>query len=111
MLYDRTSGNVPGSEGWIPVIQGSTTETYLGGSQLTELNTTANRGDQSGYFSEDPFIGALSHPLMPTLDRSVGFTIRFDLQVVAEGHNLRDDNGDGEFDRAGFSVIKTGRRL
>jgi len=104
LLYDPTLGDVPGSQSWLTITDGSTQETYSNG--LTSLDTTVNRADQSGYFSEDPWLGAIfAHGGMPTLDRSTGFTIQFELQVVDEGHNLRDDNGDGLFDRAGFSVI------
>jgi hypothetical protein len=111
VLYDAAAGSLPGAQGWNPVMGASSTQTYLPGLQLTELDTTTDRTDQSGYFSEEPFVGAFEHPNMVTLDRASGFTIRFDLQVLAENHNTRDDNVDGLDDRAGFSVITISQDL
>jgi hypothetical protein len=78
---------------------------------LLNLNTTGNRSIASGYFSEDPFDGAPQHPQMPVLDRLSGYTISFQLQMISEGHNTRDDNGDNKDDRAGFSVIAISQDL
>ncbi|MCA9102014.1 MAG: PEP-CTERM sorting domain-containing protein [Planctomycetales bacterium] len=103
-LYDASLGTLPGSQHWLAVVDSDTVESYTG--MYASLDTTAVRADQSGYFSEDPFTGTIvSHPDMPTLDRASGYTIGFAVQVLAEAHNARDDNGDGRDDRAGFSVI------
>jgi hypothetical protein len=103
-LYDSAPGTLPGAQGWLTVADSATVELHTG--QYASLDTTAARADQSGYFSEDPFTGTfVSHPDMPVLDHSTGYTIGFELRVVAESHNTRDDNGDGRDDRAGFSLI------
>lgn len=102
-LYDPSAGTLPGNQGWLPFVITPSTQTNNG--TTLNLNTTANRGSQSGYFSESPTDGSLQHPLMPVLDRSTGYIVKWQLQVLSEGHNTRDDNGDGLDDRAGFSVI------
>ena len=101
-LYDPALGTLPAAQGWNTLAIGSFTQTA---GSLLAFDTTAARTTSAGYFSETPFNGAGEHPLLPTLDRDLGFTLSFDLQVVFEAHNARDDNDDGKEDRAGFSVI------
>ena len=103
VLYDPALGTIPSQQGWLSFLDNSTVEQFDG--HYISLDTTADRTDQSGYFSEDPPFGIIGHPQFPVLDRNAGFTIRFELQVISESHNLRDHNGDGRLDRAGFSVI------
>ncbi len=109
VLYDASMGTTPGSQGWIGIITGSSTESNSSG--LLEFDTSTDKADSSGYFSESPFNGGSQHPGMPVLDAAAGFTIRFDLQVISESHNVRDDNGDGLDDRAGFSLIAISENL
>ena len=109
VLYDSSLDTTPGSQGWIAVIDSNSSESASGGA-LT-LDTSANQDDQSGYFSESPFDGDFQHPNMPELDLSAGFTIRFDVQIISETHASRDDNNDGKFDRAGFSLITISENL
>ena len=109
-LYDAALGTLPAEQQWLTVLDASTVESHDG--MLASLDTTAVRGDQSGYFSEDPFTGTfVSHPDMPVLDRAAGYTVDFEVQIIAEAHNVRDDNGDGLDDRAGFSVIAISQDL
>ena len=103
LLYDASLGTFPGTQGWIGVIDTSTIQTHNGSA--TRLDSTTDRADQSGFFSEDPAFGLFQHPALPVMDRSAGYTIRFNLQVLSEGHDIRDDNGDLLNDRAGFSMI------
>lgn len=109
VLYDPGLGTLPASQGWKyvpnpnngPVVQALTPTAVV-------LDTQADRLDRAGYFSRLPTVPPFvfpQHPGIPVLDRSVGFTLTFDAVVVSEGHNARDDNGDGMDDRAGFSVI------
>lgn len=109
VLYDPNLGTLPDQQGWLSVVDTSSTQSLTGG--LVNLNTTADRDDQSGYFSEDPFNGTVTHPNMPVLDRAAGYTVSFQVQVLSEGHNNRDDNNDGMLDRAGFSVIAISQDL
>ena len=102
-LYDVTAGTLPGDQGWLAVVPTPSNEQHNG--TWLNLDTTADRSSQAGYFSESPFNGGSQHPDMPVLDPTAGFHIDFQLQVLAEGHNNRDDNGDGLDDRAGFSLI------
>lgn len=102
-LYDPGLGTLPGDQGWFSVVVPPASESLNDG--LLNLDTTADRSNQAGYFSEFPLDGSLQHPMMPTLDRQQGYRFSFGLQVVEENHDARDDNGDGLDDRAGFSVI------
>lgn len=108
VLFDGSSGTRPDQQGFAygdnPLFTSSATQTAHAG--YTTLDTTAVRSEQAGYFSEDPIFGIVSHPSMPTLDRTAGYTIRMDLKINDEIHDLtRDDNSDGLLDRAGFSII------
>ena len=102
-LYDVTAGTLPSDQGWLSVVPAPSSEQHNG--SWLNLNTTADRASQAGYFSESPFNGSAQHPDIPTLDRLAGFHVDFQLQVLSEAHNPRDDNGDGLDDRAGFSLI------
>jgi len=114
VLYDPTAGNRLDQQGFMylngpPLQPVDTALGYSGG--LTTLDTTADIGEASGFFTHDPLSGVQVHPSAPTLDRSAGFLLRFDLQLFDEVHNARDDNNDGLFDRAGFSVIAVAQDL
>ncbi len=111
-LYDASLGDTPSDQGFWYLrneLTPSATMSYVGG--LTELNTTPDRSESAGFFTHNPFNGSPIHPAAPLLDRTVGYTVTFDLQMFAEGHNDRDDNSDGKQDRAGFSVIAIGNDL
>lgn len=108
-LYDASVGTLPGAQGWqfqADPNNGPVTQQVAGG--LLSLTTSLDRADRAGYPSRLPSVPPFvfpNHPLIGTLDRQAGFTVRLDLRVVDEGHNARDDNGDGAFDRAGFSLL------
>lgn len=103
VLFDPALGTLPAAQGWLyltrPFIGASATQTLAPPTHV-RLDTTpdAGFGDQAGYFGAP-------HPLAMLLDRNTGFTLRFALRVADEQHAIRDDNGDGLLDRAGFSVI------
>ena len=109
VLYDASAGGgtqTPDQQGFLYLtseLVPDATKSASGG--LTDLDTTPDRSESAGWFTHNPFTGAQIHPGMPPLDRAVGYTVTFDLQMVSEGHDARDDNGDGKYDRAGFSVI------
>lgn len=99
MLYDGSSGVLPDhtSWGWSYVATGGTAS--MGGG-MANLDTTANDLFAAGWGRTAPF----------SLNASTGFTVRFDVQIVAETHSASsaDKNGDGLADRAGFSIIVLG---
>jgi len=109
VLFDPGLGTVPANQGWKYVPNpnnGPVVQTLLPGAVI--LDSSGDRLDRAGYFSRLPTVPPITfpqHPGIPTLDRTIGFTITFDAAVVSEGHNDRDDNADGLDDRAGFSVI------
>ena len=107
LLYDGSLGTSPGSQGWYfigsPLFSHNATSSLSGNSSQI-VDSTTTRSDQAGHFSRLPGFG-LGHPGVGTLDRQAGFRLSFDLKILEEGHNPRDDNGDGREDRAGFSFV------
>jgi hypothetical protein len=107
VLYDASLGTLPSAQGWDYQANpnaGPVTQSVAGG--VLTLNSLASRGDRAGYNSRTPLIDPSPHPGVPTLDRTTGYTLSFDVRIVQEGNNPGNDaNGDGIGDRAGFSVI------
>jgi predicted extracellular nuclease len=66
----------------------------------SSLNTTANSTTQAGFLRNDR-----------VLDRSLGYTLSFTTQILAESHANTDRNADGLDDRAGFSATVIGNDL
>lgn len=98
-LYDGSLNTAPGSQGWVSNIPGGATQTVSGGA--TTLDSTSSNGLQAGYAR----LG------VPFGNRVAGYTLRFDVRVLAEDHTTSgtaDNNGDGIGDRAGFSIIALG---
>jgi len=112
-LYDASAGGgtqTPDQQGFLYLVSDlvnplDINTTMSAGGGLTDLNTTFDRAEYAGFLTHNPFDGTKVHPSAPVLDRTTGFTVTFDLQMVSEGHDLRDDNSDLKYDRAGFSVI------
>lgn len=105
VLYDPGLNSLPAAQGWLyltsPFVGALSTQSLAAGPPAwLVLDTTPDAGftEKAGYFG-------VPHPLAMLLDRSAGFTLTLDLRLAAEAHAPRDDNGDGLFDRAGFSVI------
>lgn len=92
VLYDGTLGTVMTQQNWLLVtdpLSGSlATQSFS--SSVTTLDTTARRSDSAGYPS---FIT----PGIGTLDRSIGFTLSWEIQLLVEQH--------ASTNRAGFSAI------
>lgn len=91
-LYNGTGS--PNGQGFSyltsPLVNASATQVG------SNLNTMPVKSDSAGFF-------AVSN--VPTLDRQVGYTLRFRVRLNAEDHAGSDKNRDGTEDRAGFSVI------
>lgn len=97
VLYDETAGTLPASQTWLTYLADSVTnatQTYVPG-QGAQLVTTS--GAMAGYFNKNPLLGTLVNPAFPTLNRTAGFAIQFDLLVSSETHSNNN--------RAGFSII------
>jgi hypothetical protein len=103
VLYDGALGNKPNDQGWtFLVTAGSTTPSFSGSA--TTLDTSSSKGTSAGYFAaKGGFLGSTAP--VPTLDRAIGYTVAFTVQVELEDHAGSDKNGDGTEDRAGFSLI------
>jgi hypothetical protein len=86
VLYDAGLGTLPGAQSWTYfAFPGTASQSMAGGA--AQLDTTAQISEQAGYSRTAPV----------PLDRTNGFTLKFNAQVVAEGH--------ASTNRAGFSVI------
>ena len=109
-LYDDTAGNTPGTQPWLLYADdnfrgGTVTETAVTnvGVNLTTDNTVS-----AGYSNYQPIIYFPSLSItydfknsgFPTLDRALGYSLSFELQINSETHVSND--------RAGFSVILLG---
>jgi hypothetical protein len=94
-LYDGSLGTLPGDQGFIyaAFALGASQSLTIDGTILNTLPITA---DYAGYVARPE--------LVPILDRTGGYTINFTVQILAETHTSSDRNGDGQDDRAGFSV-------
>ncbi|MBL1178951.1 beta strand repeat-containing protein, partial [Pantanalinema sp. GBBB05] len=97
VLYDGSLNTTPAAQGWVAVTAGSV-ETTSGGA--TTLNSTASLNLYAGYTRTSPI----------ALDATQGYVLSFQAQVNAENRNATlgtgaDKNGDGKFDRAGFSLL------
>ena len=110
VLFDGLLGTAPASQGWTfiadPILGHSVTQSV--GPQFTALDTRDPITDRGGYFVRNPLFPTIAHPLMPTIDRAVGFVVEFELRVEDERHTTGpagDDNGDGLDDRSGYAVI------
>lgn len=95
VLYDGTRGSGPSRQGWLyvtnPLFFSSARRSST--AQGRVLDTTAARGDQAGWFG---------FGLVP-LDRSQGYSLRFDLRLDAEGHSSGSRAGLGIIALAGDS--------
>lgn len=90
-LYDATLGGTPDTQAMFyvtqPIPPSQATQIYSDG--VTILDSMATALDYAGYFGDPAFV--------PTLDRTLGYTLSFTVQVEQESHNNNN--------RAGFSVI------
>ena len=87
--YDATLGTVPETQGWAYIALGLGTAKSLSGDSVL-LDTSAQANNQAGW----------SGIAVPPLDRNLGFTLLFTVQLNDEAHN--NDS------RAGFSIIVLG---
>ena len=94
-VFPAPSDNQNWRIGFSPIIGNSATSTT--NPTHTLLDTTDNAADKFGYFSQDP-TQTFSTNIAPTLNASSGYTLRFQLRILAESHAPANT-------RAGFSVI------
>jgi hypothetical protein len=104
-IYNGSLGNTPNQQGWLtfgtvpPNLDTPATQTARNG--VTNLvSTQASPGGWSNYNIMTP---TLVNSNFPTLNRTAGYTVRFDVKINSESHT-GDINNDGLSDRAGFSV-------
>ena len=94
-LYDDTANALPAAQPWLFYLPlgGTASQSLISaGAQLTtDLPVMA------GYSNTNPFSRQHVNANFPALDRSTGFSLVFELEVLSEMHNNAN--------RAGFSVI------
>jgi hypothetical protein len=103
VLYDGAKNSRPSDQGWTYLAKGGGATQNVGGGATT-LDTSGGKGTSAGYFAAKGGFFGSSAPV-PTLDRSIGYTVSFTAQVELEDHSGSDRNKDGKDDRAGFSLI------
>ena len=92
VLYNGALGTLPSSQGWT---YGSSGGTPTVSGSATNINTTGNPNFFAGFGNNTV-----------TLDRTAGYVVSFNAQVVSESRTATaDKNLDGKDDRAGFSII------
>jgi hypothetical protein len=98
-LYDASQNNFPEDQSWLFYAADASigSKTAAGGHTSFDSGAQATRAGWSNYI---PIINAPKNPSFPTLDRSTGFDLSFDLKVNSESHATND--------RAGFDVILLG---
>ena len=95
VLYDGAQNNRPDDQGFTFFAAPSVSPSISGGA--TVLNTSSKKNIFAGYFSKPT-------PQLE-LNRAIGYTVGFTIQVELEDHSGSDRNKDGKDDRAGFSLI------
>jgi hypothetical protein len=89
LLYDGGAGSPPSSQSWIylwnPIFSAQAVQSLS--TRGVVLDTTAAMGDQAGWFGNG----------LTTLDRTQGYSLRFDLRIIEESHSSGS--------RAGLSII------
>jgi hypothetical protein len=98
LLYSAILGTTPDQQGFqylaLPLGTAAATQTFVNGATI--LDTTPQLTDLAGYFTQPPAV--------PQLNRHVGYSLTFAVQMLVENHAGSDKNNDGIDDRAGFSV-------
>lgn len=95
VLYDGALGNRPDDQGFTFLAFPSLSPSISDGATI--LNTFSDKNIFAGYFSKPS--------ALLVLDRALGYTVSFTVQVELEDHAGSNKNNDNLEDRAGFSVI------
>lgn len=100
VLYNETLGTLPTPQGWIGFSNiGGASETYIN-NVGAHVDSTSNITTYAGYLNVNPLTGVQLNPAFPSLNRTAGFSLRFDVSITTENHANNN--------RAGFSVILLG---
>ncbi len=104
VLYDDTAGTLPGAQGSLVFgsnagfVGGSATQNLVAAGTRLVTDTNASPGNASaGYSNTLPILNTLVNAGFPTLDRTSGYSLFFEVQVNSEAHQNNN--------RGGFSVI------
>jgi hypothetical protein len=96
VLYDGSQGTTPNTSNpqWLAFGNLGGTQTYKNAIAATNLNTSTN-ALQAGYSN---YNGAtLVNSQFPILDRALGYTLSFSVEILSESH--------ANTQRAGFSIV------
>jgi Ca2+-binding RTX toxin-like protein len=103
VLFNGASGGLPPTQGWLSF----GTNPLLPSSQFQRnglTNLVSKPGGLGGYSNYRPMTPTLVNAAFPSLQRSIGFALNFQVRVNSESHTASDINNDGLADRAGFSI-------
>jgi hypothetical protein len=132
VLYKASGSNTPSNSGWLELQQydGTAVQDPAVDGAVLVSNNPANAG-YAGYTNHDvdiktvnlpfPLSGSFKVPYFtqtsgnfnlvnssfPTLDRTQGYRLNFNADLRQESRINSDRNGDGNDDRAGFSILIT----
>jgi hypothetical protein len=97
-LYDSSQNNFPEEQGWLFYGNDGTVSRAVTAGELSF--STVGSTTRAGWSNTIPIINTLVNPSFPTLNRTNGFVLGFDLRIKSEAHTSTD--------RAGFDVILLG---
>ncbi|MEG4995997.1 choice-of-anchor Y domain-containing protein, partial [Microcoleus sp. B4-D1] len=95
-LYNGLLGNTPSSQNWLSLTNSNfasptaTASEFFSGNGVN-LNSSADNRIYAGYTKNS------LNPSFPPLDRTTGFSLSFNLQIISESRTNQD--------RAGFSIV------
>ncbi|WP_448573044.1 calcium-binding protein [Trichothermofontia sp.] len=95
VLYNGALNNTPDKQGWLAY--GTTltaSATQVAGTGFTNLSSLLE--GKGGYSNYKPLQSAFVNSAFPTLSRSNGYSLNFQVQINSESHS--------SYDRAGFSL-------
>ncbi len=105
-LYTPSGSQTPSDQSWL-TYNALGPAAQVGSSSGVTLDSTALMLTYAGY-SNYTTSGNFKNAAFPTLNRSIGFSLRFDLQVLSQTNNPAGSTNPVGQERAGFSVILLG---
>lgn len=105
-LYTPSGSQTPSDQSWL-TYNALGPAAQVGSSSGVMLDSTALMLTYAGYSNYTPS-GSLKNAAFPTLNRTQGYSLRFDLHVLSQVNNHPSNTSPVGQERAGFSVILLG---
>lgn len=94
LLYDGSAGTSPSVQPWLTYYSLPGTGVTSTGGGTTSYNSTASGAEQGG-FSSHSLLGVIKNGSFPTLNRTPGYSLSIDLEVLSESHDNTNRSGVG----------------